>query len=269
MLSQEKYLLKVLNTFGMSDARSVVTPTVSHFKLRSLHPMERAAEYEHMKDVPYASAVGSLMYAMVGSRPDLGFEVGFISRFMSYPSREHWEAVKWVLRYVAGAYDQCLTFKKSTEFKVEGYSDSDYSADLDKQRSVSGIVFKVGGNIVSWKSGLQSVVALSTTKAEFMALTLAVKEAIWLRNFITEIGYQQDSVRIHCDSQSAIALSKNAVHHERTKHMDTQFNLIMDIVSKRIVNLAKIHTFKNTADFLTKCEPGTKLQLCCELLNIC
>ena len=66
VLSQEKYLLKVLNTFGMSDARSVVTPTVSHFKLRSLHPMERAAEYEHMKDVPYASAVGSLMYAMVG-----------------------------------------------------------------------------------------------------------------------------------------------------------------------------------------------------------
>ncbi|KAJ4889282.1 Uncharacterized protein Rs2_29030 [Raphanus sativus] len=98
-----------------------------------------------------------------------------------------------------------------------------------------------------------------------MALTLAVKETIWLKNFVTELGYKQDSVRIHCDSQSAIALSKNAVHHERTKYMDTQFNFIRDIVSKGIVNLAKIHTSKNPADFLTKCLPGTKFESCCEV----
>ncbi|WZY98278.1 hypothetical protein YC2023_070607 [Brassica napus] len=176
----------------MFEARSVVTPTASHL-LKSLHPKERAEEYEYMKDVLYASAVGSLMYVMVGSRPDLGFAVGLISRFMSHPSREHWEAVKWVLRYVAGAYGRCLTFKKSTEFIVEGYSDSDYATDLDKRRSVSGIVFKVGGNTVSWKSGLQSVVALSTTEAEFMALTLAVKEEIWLRGFTSELRYRQDN----------------------------------------------------------------------------
>ncbi|WZZ11285.1 hypothetical protein YC2023_097206 [Brassica napus] len=135
-LSQAKYLEKVLKTFGMFEARSVVTPTASHFKLKSLHPKERDEEYEYMKDVPYASAVGSLMYAMVGSRPDLGFAVGLISRFMSHPSRAHWEAVKWVLRYVAGNYEKCLVFKKSTEFRVEGFSDSDYSADLDKRRSL-------------------------------------------------------------------------------------------------------------------------------------
>lgn len=140
-LSQAKYLEKTLKTFGMFEATSVVTPTASHFKLKSLHPKERDEEYEHMKDVPYASPVGSLMYAMVGSQPDLGFAVGLISRFMSYPSRAHWEAVKWVLRYVAGTYEKCLKFKKATEFRVEGFSDSDYSADLDKRRSVSGIVF--------------------------------------------------------------------------------------------------------------------------------
>lgn len=134
---------------------------------------------------------------------------------------------------------------------------------------MSGIVFKVGGNTVSWKSRLQYVVALSTTEAECMALTLAVKETIWLKNFVTELSYKQDSVRIHCDSQSAIALSKNAVHHERTKYMDTQFNFIRDIVSKGIVNLAKIHTSKNPADFLTKCLPGTKFESCCEVLNVC
>lgn len=131
-LSQSKYLEKVLKTYGMLEARSVVTPTASHFKLRSLHSKELDAEYEHMKDVSYASVVGSLIYAMIGSRPDLGFAVGLISHFMSHPSREHWEAVKWVLRYVAGAYEKCLVFKKSAEIRVEGFSDSDYSADLDK-----------------------------------------------------------------------------------------------------------------------------------------
>lgn len=205
---------------------------------------------------------------MVGSRPDLGFAVGLVSRFMSHPSREHWEAVKWVLRYAAGAYERCLTFKKSIEFIVEGYSDSDYATYLDKRRSISDIVFKVGGNTVSWKSGLQSVVALSTTEVEFMALTLAVKKAIWLRGFTSELGYKQDSVRIDCDSQSAIALSKNAVHHERTKHMDTQLNFIRDIVAKRIVSLAKIHTSTNPSYFLTKCVPDTKFQLCCDSLNV-
>lgn len=268
VLSQQRYLEKVLKTFGMYEAKPVVTPTASHFKLKILHPKERAEEFEHMKNVPYASVVGSLMYAMVGSRPDLGFAVGLVCRFMSHPSREHWEAAKWILRYVRGTYDLCLTFRRSSELIVEGFSDSDYSTDLDKRRSVSGIVFKFGGNTVSWKSGLQSVVALSTTEAEYMALTLAVKEAIWLRGICTEMGFEQSSVRIHCDSQSAIALSKNTVHHERTKHMDTEFHFIRDIVTKGWVTLSKIHTSINLADFLTKTVPGSKFQLCREGLNI-
>ena len=90
-----------------------------------------------------------------------------------------------------------------------------------------------------------------------MALTLPVKEAIWLRGLILKPGYKQDSVRIHCDSHSAIALSNNTIHHERTKHMDTQFNFIRDIITKKIISLAKSHTSKNPADFLTKSVPGT------------
>lgn len=99
---------------------------------KALYGLKQSPRQWNLKfDVPYASAVGSLMYVMVGSRPDLGFAVRLISRFMSHPSREHWEAVKWVLRYVAGAYEKCLVFKKSIEFTVEGYSDSDYATDLD------------------------------------------------------------------------------------------------------------------------------------------
>ena len=121
---------------------------------------------------------------------------------------------------------------------------------------------------MSWKSGLQSVVALSTTEVRYMALTLAVKEDIWLRGICTEMRFEQSSVRIHYDSQSAIALSKNTVHHERTKHMDTEFHFIRDIVAKGWVTLSKIHTSIKLADFLPKTIHGSKFQLCRAGLNV-
>ncbi|WZZ01660.1 hypothetical protein YC2023_073988 [Brassica napus] len=147
-------------------AKAVVTPTSSQFKLRSLKPEQKEEERKHMEDVPYSSAVGSIMYAMVGSRPDLGFAVGLISRYMSEPGREHWAAAKWVLRYLTGATGRCLTFTKGSKFSIEGFCDSDYATDLDRRRSVTGYVFQIWGNTVSWRSGLQDVVALSTTEAD-------------------------------------------------------------------------------------------------------
>lgn len=112
-----------------------------------------------MERIPYASVDESL----VGSRPGLGFAVGYISCFMSKPGRDHWSAVKWVLRYLKGAVDSNLTFKKHSTFKLEGFSDSDYAIDMDMRRSVTCYLFKIGGNTISWKYCLQSVVALSTT----------------------------------------------------------------------------------------------------------
>ena len=268
ILSQESYLKKVVETFGMTDAKAVVSPTSSQFKLRSLTPDQKEEEGSCMEEIPYASAVGSIMYAMVGSRPDLGFAVGLISRFMSEPGREHWAAAKWVLRYLKGATGRCLTFTKNSKFSIEGFCDSDYATDLDRRRSVTGYVFQVWGNTISWKSGLQDVVALSTTEAEYMALTAAAKEALWLRRLCKELGFEQESVKINCDSQSAIALAKNHVHHERTKHIDTKYHFIRDVVEDGSVTLSKIHTSKNPAYFLTKALPGQKFDLCCELLKI-
>lgn len=267
-LSQDTYIEKVLRTFGMLETRSVLTPTAAHFNLRSLTEKEWKLEAPYMENVPYASAVGSLMYAMVGSRPDLGFAVGFISRFISKPSREHWEAVKWVLKYLKGASKVNLTFRKHTRFIIEGYSDSDYSTDRDRRRSVTGYIFKVGGNTVSWKSCLQSVVALSTTEAEYMAIHEAAKEGLWLKGLCAELGFKQGSFHLHCDSQSAISLARNPVHHERTKHIDNKFHFIRDLIADGTTVLNKIHTSVNPADFLTKTVPGQKFQLCCELVNL-
>lgn len=172
------------------------------------------------------------------------------------------------MRYLKGATRRCLTFTKHSKFSIEGFCDSDYATDRDRRRSVTGYVFQVWGNTVSWKSSLQEVVALSTTEAEYMALTAAAKEAIWLRKLCVELGFEQESVKIHCDSQSAIALAKNHVHHERTKHIDNKYHFIRDVVEEGKVHLSKIHTSKNPADFLTKALPGPKFDLCCDLLSI-
>lgn len=112
------------------------------------------------------------MYAMVGSRPDLAYAVGMVCRYMSNPGKDHWLAVKWIMRYLKGALELNLTFTKGDKFEVRGYCDSDYAADLDKRRSIAGYVFTVGGNTVSWRSSLLKTIALSTTEAEYMSLSV-------------------------------------------------------------------------------------------------
>ena len=161
-----------------------------------------------------------------------------------------------------------LTFVKSSVCSIEGFSDSDYSADLDIRRSVTGDMFKFWGNTVSWRSNLQSVVALSTTGAEYMALSTATKEAVWLKAICEELGQQTDNVKMHCDSQNALAVAKNKVFHERTKHVANKYHFICDIVAQGDIILHKIHTRKNPADFLTKLLPGPKFKLCSELVSL-
>ncbi|KAL5551202.1 hypothetical protein UlMin_001378 [Ulmus minor] len=137
---------------------------------------------------------------------------------MSNPGRGHWEAVKWILRYVKGASDVGLLYKRceGSSAKLMGYVDADYAGDLDKQRSLTEYVFTLFGCTVSWKAQLQPVVALSTTEAEYIAATEGVKEAMWLKGLVGELGYMHDKVEVICDNQSSIHLTKNQMFHERT-----------------------------------------------------
>lgn len=267
-LSQKEYLQKILKSFRMENCKPVKTPLGAHMRLKSATDKEWEHEADQMKSIPYANAVGSIMYSMIGSRPYLAYPVGMISRFMGKPLMSHWQAVKWVLRYIQGSLDTKLQFKGEAEFVVTGYCDSDYSADLDKRRSITGYTFTVGGNVVSWKSGLQPVVALSTTKAEYIALTEAAKEAIWLKELMNELGFKQGAVEIHCESQSAIDLAKNAVHHERTKHIQRRFHFIRDSITDGETKVLKISTVHNPADMLTKVLPVNKFLSALEALRV-
>ena len=270
-LSQKQYLKKVLHRFGMDGkTKPVSTPLAPHFKLSASLSPTTDADREFMSKVPYASAVGSLMYAMVCTRPDISQAVSMVSRYMHSPGKEHWQAVKWILRYILGTVDVGLLFQRRVEVgkNVVGYVDSDFAGDLDKRRSTTGYVFTLAGGPVSWRSTLQSTVALSTTEAEYMAATEAIKEAIWLQGLFDDLGIVQEHIEVHCDSQSAIHLAKNQVHHARTKHIDVRFHFVRDVIDEGGILLQKIGTVDNSADMLTKVVTGIKFKHCLGLINI-
>jgi hypothetical protein len=260
-LSQEKYVERVLERFNMEGAKPVSSPLGNHFKLSKRSCPTTQEEKDKMAKIPYASAVGSLMYAMVCTRPDIAQAVGVVSRYLSNPGRDHWEAVKWILRYLRGSSKLCLCFGESKPV-LEGFTDADWAGDLDSRKSTSGYLFTFAGGAVSWQSKLQKCVALSTTEAEYIAANEAGKEVIWLKNYLNELGVKQADYVIHCDSQSAIYLSKNSMYHSRTKHIDLRYHWIRDAVLNKMFQLRKIHTDKNSSDMLTKVVPTQKLKFC-------
>jgi len=260
-LSQSKYIERVLERFNMKDAKAVSTPLASHFRLSKDLAPKSEEERMLMEGVPYASAVGSLMYAMVSTRPDIAHAVGVVSRFMSNPGKQHWEAVKWILRYLKGTSDLSLCFG-GREISLHGYVDSDMAGDIDGRRSTTGYVFTLGSAAVSWISRLQKTVALSTTEAEYVAITEASKEMIWLQSFMKELGKGQENGKLHSDSMSVIHLAKNAAFHSRTKHIQLRYHFIRSLLEDGALTLEKIHTSENPADMFTKCVNLEKLKLC-------
>ncbi|CAL9012342.1 unnamed protein product [Prunus brigantina] len=235
-LSQESYIEKVLKRFNMDKAKPVSTPFPSHFKQSPTCEKEK----ENMAMVPYSSAVGSLMYAMICTRPDITHAVGVVSRFLSKPSREHWNAVKWILRYLRGTSKM----------------------NLDSRKSTSGYLITFSGGAISWQSKLHKCVALSTTEAEFIVATEACKEILWMKRFLQELGQEQHKYILHCDSQSAIHLSKNPSFHSRSKHIDVRYHWIRDVLESKKLQLEKIHADDNSSDMMTKSLPKDKYEFC-------
>ncbi|RVW85315.1 Retrovirus-related Pol polyprotein from transposon TNT 1-94 [Vitis vinifera] len=227
-------------------------------------------EVEYMKSVPYSSVVGSLMYAMVCTRPDLAFAVSVVSRFMSNPGKAHWEAVKWIMRYLKGSSSVCLVYGNGdVSSGLVGFTDSDHGGDLMKRRSLTCYIFTLFGCAISWRASLQPTVALSTTEAEYMSLTEGVKEGMWLNGFLGSLGLNLSKPVIYCDSQSALCLAKNPVYHERTKHIDVRLNFIRDVIEEKLFSIEKVATEVNPADMLTKPITTEKFKHSLDLVNVC
>ncbi|MCO5550233.1 hypothetical protein L7F22_003716 [Adiantum nelumboides] len=235
----------------MERGKSSSTPLAPHLKLSKADCPKFDTKKAEMAKIPYACACGSLMYAMVATRPDIAYAVGVVSRFMSNPGKKHWEAVKGVLRYLNGTKDRCICFGKG-KLSVVGYTDANYAGDLDKRRFTSGYLYTFAGGAISWLSRLQSCVTLSTTEAEYVAASEACKEAIWLTRLVGDLGIVREIPVLHCDSHSAIQLAWNPVFHAKTKHVDVRYHFIWEVLEDKRLQLVKVHTDDNPADLLTK-----------------
>jgi transposase InsO family protein len=255
-ISQGQYIRKVLQRFAMSDSHPVSTP-VDH----SIH-LDPANENNRMNASLYQQAVGSIMYAAVGTRPDLAFAIQTLSQFNHDPSNEHWTAVKRVLRYLKGTTDFGITYdgtKIGDSINVEGYSDSDWASNHINRRSISGYTFLMSGGAISWSSKKQPTVALSSMEGEYMAVTHAWKQLKWHRDFWNALGFPQLTPSIlRVDNKAAILLANNPEHHNRSKHIDTRYHRIRDEITAGTVDLVWCPTDDEIADIFTKPLPPVK-----------
>eukprot|EP00253_Pinus_taeda_P018863 PITA_18863 len=245
-ISQEKYVNEVLGRFNMQDSKAAITPTVIGLKL---------SKEDSSKDFDpnlYKIIVGSLMYLTL-TRPDIMFVVSLISRFMERPKEAHWQGEKRILRYVKGTKRFGILYTVSESSDLVGYTDSDCAGSVDDRKSTSGYLFHMGSGAISWASKKQPIVALSTAEAEYVAATVATCQGVWMRRMLRSLGQEQAKATVvFCDNSLAIALSKNSAFHKRTKHIDTGFHYIMELVSNGEIILQHCSTQEHVVDILTK-----------------
>jgi hypothetical protein len=198
--------------------------------------------------------VGSQMYAILCTRPDLAYAVQQTSQFSASPTKVHEAVVKRGLRYLNGSRNKGLTFSGGNgTLTLAVYSDADWAGNGEDRKSISGFIATINGAAISWSSRKQSSVATSSTEAEYMALRTAAKEVIWIQRMFEELGrVLEDGKIIYEDNQGAIALAKNPEHHARTKHIDTIYHFIRECVEKGQIKLRYISTADMVADAMTK-----------------
>ncbi|RVW95315.1 Retrovirus-related Pol polyprotein from transposon RE1 [Vitis vinifera] len=231
VVSQRKYILDLLKETGMLGCKPIDTPMDSQKKLgieKESTPVDRGR---------YQRLVGRLIY-LSHTRPDIGFAVSAVSQFMHSPTEEHMEAVYRILRYLKMTPGKGLFFRKTENRDTEVYSDADWAGNIIDRRSTSGYCSFVWGNLVTWRSKKQSVVARSSAEAEYRALAQGICEGIWIKRVLSELGQTSSSpILMMCDNQAAISIAKNPVHHDRTKHVEIDRHFITEKVTSETVKL--------------------------------
>ena len=274
-LHQARYTEDILARFNHLDATPASTPYLSGDPLSKEDSPKTDEERKEVENIPYKSLVGSVLHLCRSTRPDLSCAIGILAKYQKDPGPRHWNAAKKLLRYLAGTRDYGIIYGRDRSKDgiphgiMHGWVDSDYAGDLDRRRSRSGYVFYSWGGPVSWSSALQGCVALSSCQAEYQAACEAAKEAVWLTRVCNDLGYKDVSIVTHGkltqkeyegekpltifeDNQGCIELSKNPVHHKRSKHIETKYHFVRDEVLKGTIKLVKAHTDDNISDINTK-----------------
>ena len=248
-LSQTKYLTKVLERFNINNKNPKYTPLKANTKLE---PNKGQAKETEIKW--FQAAISCLLYLAMATRPDIAYSVILLARFASNPSIEHKNAVNNVFNYLSKTINLGIIYTRDDNINyISGYCDADYASDSTSAKSTSGYIFYIAKGPIMWKSKLQSIIAQSTTEAEYIAINIAAKEAVYIKTLLKELGYyKQNKLPLYTDNNGALLLANNPVFHERTKHIAVKYHYIRDLINKGIIDLIYIPTKEQKADGLTK-----------------
>ncbi|CAG7719483.1 unnamed protein product [Allacma fusca] len=244
-ITQKKYIVDLLEKYNMSSCKPASVPLQPDTELTPIEPTDDS--------YPYRQIIGSLLFLAKCSRPDISVAVSKLAQFLNCYGEPHWKAAKGVLRYLRGTTDVGITYQSSGNMQLVAFTDSDFAGCKITRRSTSGYVVMLNDSIISWCSQKQPCVTLSSTEAEYVAVTTGAKEVMWLRSFLKELGHPQEyATDILVDNQSAIRITKNPEMHGRTKHIDVRHHFIRDLVTNQEVKLEYVPTQDQLADCLTK-----------------
>ena len=249
-MSQERQIVELAKQYGVDRSAPVLTPMESSIQLA---PATQVAGH-----LPYRSLLGSLLWIMRSTRPDIAFSVTYLSHFCSAYDESHWGCLRRVLKYLYHTRTQPLTLRQPRSdgpVPVSVWSDSDWASDKLTRKSVSGYVVAIGGSPVAWSSKRQSTVALSSCEAEYMAMSEAAKGGLYVRNLLTQCKEVRTPMPLLYDNQGSAYMAANTVNNGRTKHIDIRHHFIRQHVAEKTFVLDYVPTATNVADVLTKALP--------------
>lgn len=261
VISQRKYAMDILEETGLLNAKPVDTPMDPNVKLlpNQGEPLSDTGRYRRL--------VGKLNYLTV-TRPDISFAVSVVSQFLNSPCQDHWDAVIRILKYVKSAPGKGLIYEDRGHTQIVGYSDADWAGSPIDRRSTSGYCVLVGGNLISWKSKKQNVVARSSAEAEYRAMALVTQELIWLKQLLKELHFQDDEkMTLMCDNQAALHIASNPVFHERTKHIEVDCHFVREKIESGDISTSFVKSNDQLADVFTKSLRGPRTSYICNKLG--
>ncbi|GJV25451.1 retrotransposon protein, putative, ty1-copia subclass [Tanacetum coccineum] len=263
-LSQSAYMDKILKRYRMDNSKRGHIPMQERLDLNKTQGASTPEEVKRMQNVPYASAVGSIMYAVRCTRPDVAFAQNITSRFQQNPGEPHWTAVKTILKYLRNTKDMFLVYggNPEAELRVECYCDAGFETDRDDTKSQTGYVFILNGGAVDWKSSKQSTTAMSATEAEYIAASEAAMEAVWIRKFISGLGIVptiNEPIKMFCDNSAALHFANEPGVQRGARHYHRRYHYVRESIALGEIKLLKVHTDDNLADPFTKALPNGKL----------
>ena len=248
-IDQCAYLETVLQCCRMQNCKTAATPLPARYMPE---PVGQDTTIDPELRSRYQTVIGSLLYLMLGTHPDIAFAVTKLAQFAARPSEEHLNKALYICRYLRGTSKYCITYDGTSGEGLMAYTDSDWALDHEQHRSQLGYFLKLAGGAISWTSRAQRTITLSSTEAEYMVLSDCSHQVVWYHTLMGELGYNLKPVPICGDNQGSIFITSNPVTKKRSKYIDIRYHYIREVIERKLVEVFFIDRDKNPADLLTK-----------------